>query len=137
MHSIRGYNSTLNHTSLLQIDETISLPVYKYASMHFLLRCMNDAGVVSMHAQPLALNDLEPISGLQVFDLSLDFDLTMLDDYLTSSNLGNVTRLLHDADVDFTSDARGIAAAVSGIECDQYSWSLQVLINFRQNLQTP
>ena len=127
MHSIRGYNSTLNHTSLLQIDETISLPVYKHASMHFLLRCMNDAGVVSVHVQPLALNDLEPISGLQVFDLSLDFDLMMLDNYLTSSNLGNVTRLLHDADVDFTSDARGIAAAVSGIECDQYSWSLQVI----------
>ena len=127
MHSIRGYNSTLNHTSLLQIDETISLPVHKYASMHFLLRCMNGAGVVSIHVQPLALNDLEPISGLQVFDLSLDFDLMMLDNYLTSSNLGNVTRLLHDADVDFTSDARGIAAAVSGIECDQYSWSLQVI----------
>ena len=109
-----------------QIDDVIPLPVYKHSSMFFVLRSMNDAGMLDLHTQPLTLADLDPVTGIQVFDLPLDFEFGVMESALTSPNLGNVTRVLHDADVDFTSVTRGIAAAVTGLQCEQYSWNLQV-----------
>ena len=110
------------------MDDVIELSVHKYASMYFLVRCMNDAGVVGTSVKEIALHDLQPESGVKVYDLDLHTNLAVSDDLLTSSNRGNVTRYFHHADIDWTNETRGVAGVVTGIGCDLFSWTLQVCL---------
>ena len=120
----RSYNNFFFIVS--QISQLVRLAVLKYRSLYFILRAVNEAGVTSLVSTELELHDLQPISGLEVLDIALDNDIGHLHEYLHASNLGNYTRLLHNMDVDFTDVTDGITGAVTGVECDQYSWWLQL-----------
>ena len=87
---------------------------------------MNDAGVVGTSVEEIALHDLQPESGIKVYDLDLHTNIAVSDDMLTSSNRGNVTRYFDQADIDWTNETRGVIGVLTGIDCEQFSWMLQV-----------
>ena len=94
-----------------------------------MIRCTNDAGIVAIHSTHIDVMDLDAMAGVQVFDILLGYNLDPLNKLLHSENLGISTAILHNADVDFTNETRGIAGAVHGTYCSLYAWALQVIIN--------
>ena len=109
------------------------LPVYKHRELYFILRCVSKAGVPILHPTLINLLDLYPPAGVEVFDLPPTYDLDPLKDLLHSGNLGAVSRELHDADVDFTQETERISGALLGVQCQQYTWYLQVRDNNRNS----
>ena len=107
----------------------IELPIHKFATLFFILRCTNDAGVIAMVGKEIDISQLNTQTGPQVYDLSLDHNLHLLDKYLHSDNLGKMIHNLHNMDIDFIGSTEGIAGAVAGVSCSTFSWALQVSEN--------
>ena len=110
----------------IQVNKVVSLPVYKHCTLYLIVRCVSDTGIIGQRAERILLEDLDPMSGIYAYDFPVHYNLDSLHDLLHSSDLGNMTYVLHDTDVDFSSIHDGIAGVVSGVECANYEWSLQV-----------
>ena len=128
-YSVRVINLLYIFYLIIQeLDTEVYMHIYKYKTMFFTLRAVNMAGVSQLAVTPMVLDDIYPASGVQVFDLDANYNLDSLKDFLHSSNLGNMTKILHDDDVDFTSYTDGISAAILGSDCGHYTWAVQVTI---------
>ena len=94
--------------------------------MFFVLRYSNEIGILAQNATKIKLLDLLPLSGIEVFDIALDYYIDPLNEFLFSQNLGNRTDVVHSADIDFSNVTHGIAGAISGVNCGPYEFILQV-----------
>ena len=93
--------------------------------MYFTLRTVSSAGVPILVSTLIRLRDLQPPSGVTVFDLPPTYNLDPLKDFLHSSNLGPLSKELHNSDVDYLSDPNTISGAISGCNCGEYTWTIQ------------
>ena len=105
--------------------ETI-LHMHERRTVYLLIRTYNDGYIQSRIAEECDLEDAKSPFALPVYDLPMDYeDLDAIRDLLHSNQLGWVAKKLHDAEVDFSSNTRGISGALQGTNCDDHDWWLQ------------
>ena len=95
-------------------------------TVYLLVRAYNDWHVQSLETVQCELDEnTVPLAAL-VYDLPVDYpDLDALNDILHSKNVGDLAKQLHNDEVDFSNNTRGISGALHGTDCKDHEWFLQ------------
>ena len=95
-------------------------------TVYLLIRAYNDWHVQSLESVVCSLEDAKAPLAAPVYDLPLDYEgLDDLNDILHSNQLGDVAVQLHNDEVDFSNNTRGISGALQGTACDEHDWFVQ------------
>jgi len=102
------------------------LHMHDRKTVYLSLRTYNYGYLPSLEVQQCVLKGAKPtLSGL-LYDLPVEYKyLEQLKDILHSNQLGPMARILHDDEVDFSRDTRGIAGALQGSACEEHEWWVQ------------
>ena len=95
-------------------------------TVYLFVRSYNDWHVQSLESVQCDVEDAKAPLSPPVYDLPLDYeDLDALNDILHSNQLGDVAIQLHNDEVDFTKNTRGISGALQGTDCKDHEWFVQ------------
>ena len=100
--------------------------MHDHRTVYLVIRTYNEDSIQSLLTQECELVEAVAPLGLPVYDLPYAYaDLEGMKDLLHSNQLGAVAKRLHDDEVDFTSNTKGISGALQGTACSDHDWWLQ------------
>ena len=103
-----------------------TLQMHTMKTVYLLVRSYNDWHVQSLESVQCKLDGAKSPLAAPVYDLPLDYrNLDTLNDILHSSQLSDIAIQLHNDEVDFSNNTRGISGALQGIDCKDYEWFVQ------------
>ena len=103
------------------------LKMHDHKSVYLVVRSSTDGHTQSTAYQESVIEDTLPKLSASVYDLPFDYeDLGSLNDYLHSSQLSKVAKQLHNDEVDFSNNTKGISGALQGTSCIDHEWWVQV-----------
>ena len=99
-------------------------------TVYLMVRTYNEGYVQSLVSEECQIQDAITKLAVSVYDLPMGYeDLDAIKDLLHAHQLGWLSRQLHDDEVDFSSNLRGISGALQGTVCDDHEWWLQAHVN--------
>ena len=106
--------------------ENSDLQIHDRQTVLLAIRTENNGLVETQVYKEARMEDMVTPLAAQLYDLPLDYDnLEELNEKLHSNQLGDSAKKLHDDEINFSNNTRGITGAVQGTVCENYNWWIQ------------